>query len=101
MTIQAFRKVKVKDNDLRQVQDAVSFVFQDLKQREIIDGIMIENIVVNTTGTVVQHTLGRPLRGYLVVKKNANVTIWDSTADTTELLKLISSGTATVSLWVF
>jgi hypothetical protein len=68
----------------------------------LLNGTLVENLVV-TNGTVaVGHGLGRTPRGYIVVKRSADVRVWDaSTAATVNLLHLQANGTATVSLWVF
>jgi hypothetical protein len=103
MSISAFRRVRSKDNDLRQVQDAVGFVFLDIASKEILDGQLIKNIFINGFLSI-DHKLGRELQGYVVVMQDANVVVWDSQATNTipaSKLVLNSSGPTTISIWVF
>lgn len=67
-------------------------------------GRLIKNVSLITGNNVINHGLGETLRGYIVVLKSADVSIYDSqtsnqTPDLT--LVLISSGPAVVSLYVF
>lgn len=101
--IAPFRRTRVEDNDLRQVQDAVGFVFQDILSKQIVDGIFIKDVILNGI-KLVNHGLGRKPIGYLVVSKDANENVWDHQAENkTPLLNLSleSSGPVKVSLWVF
>src|SRR5688572_1554112 len=82
-------------------------ILQALKQLgslSILQGQLIEDIALTTTAISVPHSLNRPVSGFIVVKKNANVDIWynsASTADTSLFLPLDASGTVTASFWVF
>lgn len=103
MTIAQYRRVRCKDDDLRQVQDAVGFVFQDIMSRQVIDGQIISNVTASAAFSV-DHKLNRKPNGYLVISKDTNVNIWDSQASNpipSSTLELNSSGAATISLWVF
>lgn len=70
----------------------------------LMSGRLIKSVVLATGVNTINHGLQRALRGYLVVLKSANVTIYDSqlTNQTPDLtLILNASGAATVSLYVF
>jgi hypothetical protein len=81
----------------------------DLKARipapcAITDGHQIDDIELSTTTKIVPHKLGRPIRGYYVVRRNAGSEIWDESAgkaDARTNLHLQASGPVTVSLWVY
>lgn len=70
----------------------------------LMAGRMINTAVLTTGVNTINHGLQRKLRGYIVVLKSANVTIYDSqlTNQTPDLtLILNASGAATISLFVF
>lgn len=70
----------------------------------LMAGRMINTVVLTTGINVVNHGLQRKLRGYILVLKSANITIYDSqlTNQTPDLtLILNASAPATISLYVF
>lgn len=88
------------DSDLNKVQQNVQRTVSPILDSEIVDGLQLDDIELSTGSNVIDHKLGRALRGYIVVRKSANVTIFD-TQVTKTVLKLTSSGAATISLWVY
>lgn len=103
MAITPFRRVRCDDKNLTDVQNAVGFVFQDIVSRRVLDGQIIKDVEINGSLSV-DHKLGRVPNGYIVIFKDANVDIWDaqdSNIIPASTLDLVSSGPATISLWVF
>lgn len=54
----------------------------------------------------VEHKLARKIRGFIVVRRNANVAVYEDLTvvpptDTTKFIRLRTGSTALVSLWVF
>lgn len=98
-----FRKVKTTSEEVKHLQDAVALIFNQVLKKQIIDGRIIEDVVVNTGSPVsVAHGLGKAVRGWVVIKKNANADVWDSASVTpTATMDLNSSANVTISLWVF
>ena len=69
----------------------------------IFNGAMLQDQVVTTSGTDVAHKLGRAWRGFLVINKTGAAIIYSQpSVDEEKFIKLhSSSGTQTISLWVF
>ena len=84
-------------------QNASSALVSALNSKEIIDGVLIEGIVLDTTGVNVAHGLGREWNGWCVVDITAAGDVYRTASDDESVfLKLrASSGTPTVSVWVF
>jgi len=102
--IPSFKKTRTDDASLRQVQDSIDLVFGQIIRRKILDGVLIENVSLVSGTNIVSHTLGRPINGFLVVRRNANEEVWNSTTDRINeslAVALDASGTVTVSLWFF
>ncbi len=69
----------------------------------IFNGAMLQDQVGTTSGTDVAHKLGRAWRGFLVINKTGAAIIYSQpSVDEEKFIKLhSSSGTQTISLWVF
>ena len=70
----------------------------------IVNGRLIQSVVLTNGTTTVNHKLGRPLQGWFVVGSNAAATIYDkqATNQMPELtLVLVSNAAVTCNLWVF
>ena len=95
-----FRKIVTANTDLQRVQTNVDDVFKQLRNAPILDGVLVENVIIGTTATSVSHTLQRQPRGFIIVDINADARVRRS-AWTPTTLSLISTATVTLSLWVF
>ncbi len=113
MALPTLRRLRSSDDSIRQLQDAADAVFKVITAKQILDGNFIEDVVV-TGGTplVIDHKLGRKLRGWILCRKNENLDVWDSqtenpTPQATLILNTLDSGNpllpniVTISLWVF
>lgn len=105
MAITPYRKVRVDDNVLRQMQDAIEMPIRDISKRAILDGQLLEGVaLLSSADNVVNHKLGKTLTGWLVVRQNASSIIWDDQAANgrpQDYLILKCSANVTISLWVF
>lgn len=101
--IPELRRVRSNDDSLRQLQDGVDFVLRAISTKEILDGVLIQDISITSgTAKIVDHKLGRVPLGYIVVSRNANSNIWTSTSSVpSSVLKLNASANVTINLWVF
>lgn len=95
-----FRKVKVSDRELANVQDQVASVLVPLSKNALIDGVQIDGVVLTTSGAVVDHLLKRQPLGWFIVDQNAAATVYRSDWNDRNI-SLISSATVTVSLWIY
>jgi hypothetical protein len=93
---------------LRVADEAVGRVLRNLDERikqltriPILDGVLISDVVVTTSGVTVGHGLGRVPVGCIIVKTPANVAYTTDEFTKTQLDVTCSSGTRTVNLWVF
>ena len=68
------------------------------------DGLIIPNQPLINGTTQVNHRLGRPLQGWMIVRQRASAAIYD-TQDANQMpnltLSLVSSAAVTVDLFVF
>jgi hypothetical protein len=101
----ALRKISTQDAETNRFQDNVSQAIQPLLNFPISDGVLVQGISLNSsTFTQVSHKLGRPYRGWLVVRKSANAQIWENFQETNLLdrfLPLRASASVIVDLWIF
>lgn len=81
--------------------DALFDWASELVDVPLLGGRLVEDVSVDTTGVVVNHRLGREPRGVLVVKNSTTASYQTDAFSKTTLTITASSGTSTVSIWVF
>lgn len=96
-----FRKLATSNADLSRVQQNVEDVFKQILTSPILDGVLIENVIVGTSATAISHTLERLPRGYIVVSADKAATIYRTTWTPTTVSLVSSAATTTLSLWIF
>lgn len=104
MGFSLFTTIRSDDEALMSVQDSVRDSINQLVKVPILDGVLLEDLVVSTTITPFPHRLNRAYRGFFITKSNADVRIWDastSLTDRTKFIDLDASGSATISIWIF
>lgn len=92
------------DRILSMLQDSWSSQLNVLLANPLVNGRLIQNVVLASGSNTINTLLARKLQGYLVVLKDANVTIYDTQTTNPmpdKTLQLVSSGPATVTLYVF
>jgi hypothetical protein len=95
-----FRKIQTRDSDLQRLQDNVADAFRKVGLCALVDGALLQNIVLVGGSTAVAHGLQRQPLGWIIVDRSASVTVYRTAWDALNLT-LQSSGAATVSIWVF
>lgn len=102
MSVKPFKEFTTKNEKLDRVQTNVTTFSDSVVSIELLNGRLIEDVILGTTEVQVEHKLGRDLRGWIIVDKNAQQDIWKSSETLTKrFLSLTAAGTVTVSLWVF
>ena len=99
------KKLISQDSDLNRFQSNVEEAVNPLINAEIVNGVLLKDIYMDAeTVTLVQHKLGRKVRGWVVVRLRADARIWDvqdSNSNPTTTLALVASHAVTVDVWVF
>jgi len=105
MTLRSFERVNVTDPSIQKLQYRLEETLRPVTDAAIIDGRLIEDIdLASGTSTRIAHKLGRKLRGWIVVGRNAAQHVYDENSGETDLdsfLHLTAGGTVTVNVWVF
>lgn len=106
-----FRKQIARNDNvsgvLNETIEGIAEIARTLNASPILNGVLLFEIELNSTSaTLVRHGLGYVARGFIVVDKTASFHVYrDTTATNTNDRQFIalrtSSGTQTVSLWVF
>lgn len=99
---QGFKRLKSETPELDKVQNNIQIFSDSVVEIPLLDGILIKDVVLTTSETLVDHKLGREPQGWLIVKKNAAQDIYESGSTLKQrFLSLTAAGTVTVTLWVF
>lgn len=98
----AFRKQGGGSEESFTSQSNVEAAFGSLSRSIILDGVLLENIVITPAGVNVEHKLGRNYRGYIICKNNTyfNVQVY-SEQNKNIFINLQAQSNCTLSLWVF
>ena len=102
MALPTLRKQGGGTEENFRAQTNVDVVVQNLKGSLILDGTLLENVSISTSGTAVDHKLGREYRGYIICGNDtfSNLKIVSST-NKKLFINLQASVNCTVTLWVF
>jgi hypothetical protein len=97
-------KIQSQTPDLNRVQDSIQKAFNPLAQNALLDGVLLTSVALKSGSNTINHTLGRNLSGWVVVRQRASASFYD-TQDSNSLpaltLNLTSSANVTVDLYVF
>lgn len=99
--IKQFRKIDSPDRILNTFQENVADTFEEITPKEILDGQLIEADVASGVN-VIQHRLGRPYVGWIVVRSTLANTITFADEDRPNRnITLNASTSSKVWIWVF
>lgn len=92
------------NKDLSMLQTTWGSQLNPLLAAPLNNGLMLENVILASGANVINHKLGRKLKGWLITRIRASATIYD-TQDTNQrpnlTLNLTSSANVTVDIFVF
>lgn len=101
----ALRKLDSASPELNKVQEYVQRSVDPISKSPIVDGTLLRSVSLKTgSKNDIDHKLGRPPRGWIVVRQRADSRIWDQQDKNTlsrNTLRLFCSADVTVDLWVF
>lgn len=95
-----YKSVYTQDSTLARIQTSVKDCFEWIMGRPGIRSVEVE-VALTTGANTVYHKLGFIPRGYYIVKSNADVRVWNTSAPANDKMELQSSGNATVTLVVY
>jgi len=90
------------DENFRAQSNLESFV-APISKSIILNGVLVEDVILTTSSTAIEHKLGRKPRGYIICKNNATTSVYTPVASTSPELfeNLAASASCTVSIWFF
>jgi hypothetical protein len=97
-------RLQTLDPELRRVQENLLSASRSLVTNPLLDGRLLEGVVVGTSSTELSHGLGRKLRGWFPTRRRADARVWDTQDGNTRpelTLLLTASAAVTLDLWVY
>lgn len=97
-------RVQTDSREFNQFQSQVISSLIPVLNNPIVNGNLVQDVTVASGSNVIDHGLGRPLIGWIIVRNSASVTFYDTqstNANPSRNLLLTASGAATISLYVF
>lgn len=102
MFLQSLKRLFFDDNVMARFQDNITDYTEQFSQIKFLKGNLIEDVTIATSATNIEHKLGVKPMGYLIVKQNANATIYNIESSTDDkFLSLQASASVKISIWVF
>jgi hypothetical protein len=100
------KKIRTEDETLNRVQDNIDQAIKDIERKDALARVVIEDVelLASSTDNFLSHKLDRKIKGFLVVRKNANADIWESATENVRPEKQIilrASAAVTATIWVF
>lgn len=102
--MKAFPLVQTDDKDVNQLQQNVSQTLNPILRNPINFGNIVESQSLAVGANTINHGLGRPLQGWLIVRKKASANIYDdqdNNANADKTLVLISDAAVVVNIYCF
>lgn len=98
------KTVQTSDRVLNQIQDNTAAVVNPIVANPILNGILITEVELTTGNNVINHKLGRPLEGWILVRQRSQADIWDDQDDNATpqyTLDLVTDADTSVDLYIF
>lgn len=92
------------DQDMHMMQTRWASILNPVLSNELLNGQVLSNVELISGVNVINHKLGRPLQGWLLVRQRAAGTVYDnqdSATFPTLNLVLVSSAPMSVDIYVF
>jgi hypothetical protein len=99
-----FTQIWSQNEEVTRLQSHLKQTLAPLLDLPIQDGVLIQDISIETTDTLVQHKLGRNYEGWIVTRLKDNAVIYESTtsnANTDIHIILKGSAACTADLYFF
>lgn len=101
----SLRKLDSASPELNKVQEYVQRSVDPVSKSPIIDGTILRSVELKAgQNNDIDHRLGRPPRGWVLIRLRADSRVWDDQDKNTlsrNTLRLLCSSNVTVDLWVF
>ena len=105
MSAAPFVRRVYEGRDAQRLQDTIEPVAQQIDTVPLLRGVLLKNkTIISTAPTDIQHGLGRPVVGWLVVRQRSTGTVYDGQDDNPapgKTLRLNASAEVVADLWVF
>lgn len=105
MAIKPFIKSFPKDRATANFESAMETCWNSILLNPLLQNInIVSNISISTADNHITHGLNRPFVGWIVIRNNANITVYESTTAnnlTSAIIILKASGSGTISILFF
>jgi len=98
-----FNKIISQNLDLNRVQSEISREFQKLNNNPLSNILFLENVELGTIGTEIVHKFDAEIKGWFIVRINADVRVWEPYPTGTPKVSIFlqASAPCTISIIMF
>lgn len=104
MSAVKFFKTITKDQDLNSVQDNLINVLNPVFNTPILNGTLLQNVILTTGFNTIEHKLGRKLVGWTITRQKSFASIYDDQDNNplpTRTLTLVTGNDVIVDIYCF
>lgn len=105
MGIRPFTKSNPNDKAAANLESAMVACWESIVKNPLLQNLnIVKNVSISTSDTTVSHGLGKAITGWVVVRKNANIVVYESSTTNsapTASIILKASGSGTISVLFF
>ena len=98
------QRIQTQDRVLNMIQDNVSNILDPYSSKDIVQGQILQKIVLQSGTNNVAHKLDRTLIGWFIIRQRSAGTVYDTQDTNPEsglFLRLVASANMTVDIYVF
>ena len=101
--LKAFRKIRVEDKDLEQVQSNIGNSLVPILKSPIVDGNLVTNEWLVSGVQRVPHGLGRVPLGWIICDRSTTATLHRNFSNITDStnISLVASAAGVFTIWFF
>ena len=75
-----FTQLWSENQEITRLQSHIKTALNPLLELPISDGVMIKDLTIETTDTLVNHKLGRAYEGFIITRLKTNAVIFESSS---------------------
>lgn len=100
--IKVFKKISQQIPELQQVINNIADFTKPLENNPLLDGRILQDVVIGTSDTNIPHKLERPWVGWFVISRTSAVVPYEGTQiNTSSFITLVAASSVTVDIYVF
>ena len=100
MSIRNFEVTNLGDYNTQKMQDSSALFLRQIEKFPMFSGNLLKDIALTNSAQDISHKLNRNPQGYLITKRSAGQTVYNSTMND-KTIRLTATANVTVDIWIY